>query len=271
MDRDVRCARRERLQTTVWLAVLCFSACVSGRTPLNRPATDASAEIEARDARGADDPRDSATGADTRAGSGNSTVICPGPGFSTSIPPSSDGMGPITGWGWVALGALDVITDPTCAGVPITKAKPCLTSTYWNSSTALCVSGSIPALPAAPVQSDYDNNWGIALGVNANPDDTMPIGEAYSTIAVSVTGTPTVGLRVILHRLGDPEDVTYCARYTGATMKLTSFNTRCWDNSGVFFTAPDAPKIDKVGVQVSSTFSAITVTNLCLNCIIFGK
>jgi hypothetical protein len=177
----------------------------------------------------------------------------------------------MTGWGWVALGALDVITDPTCAGVPITKAKPCFTSPSWNSLTALCISGSIPALPAAPVQSDYDNNWGIEIGVNANPDDTVPIGEAYSTIAVSVTGTPTVGLRLILHRLGDPGNIAYCAGYTGATMKLTSFNTRCSDNSGVFFTAPDAPKIDKVGVQISSTFSAITVTNLCLNCIIFGK
>jgi hypothetical protein len=180
-------------------------------------------------------------------------------------------MGPITGWGWVALGALDVITDPTCAGVFITTAKPCFTSPSWNSSTALCVSGSIPALPATPVQSDYDNNWGIEIGVNANPDDTMPIGEAYSTIAVSVTGTPTVGLRVILRRLGDPGNLAYCAGYTGATMKLTSFNTRCSDNSGVFFTAPDSPEIDKVGIQVASTLSAITVTNLCLNCIIFGK
>ena len=54
-------------------------------------------------------------------------------------------------------------------------------------------------------------------------------------------------------------------------MKLTSFNTACWDGSGTAFTADDAPLIDKVGIQVSSTKAAITVTNLCMKNITFGN
>jgi hypothetical protein len=54
-------------------------------------------------------------------------------------------------------------------------------------------------------------------------------------------------------------------------MNLTSFNTACWDGSGTAFTADDASQIDKVGIQVSSTKAAITVSNLCLKSITFGN
>ena len=183
-----------------------------------------------------------------------------------------EATGPITGFGWIALGALDWVTDPTCGyyGALITKTAPCLDTTNWNSPTALCISATIPALPAIPIQADYDNNWGIQIGVNANEIPGFPIGKAYSKIAISVSGSPTAGLRIELHRAGDGDAVTYCATNTGLAMKLTSFNTACWDNSGTAFLATDAPNIDKIGVQVSSTATAISVANLCLNSITFG-
>jgi hypothetical protein len=193
-------------------------------------------------------------------------------GFHTVSFQYGAAYGPITGFGWIALGALDWVTDPTCGyyGAAITKTAPCLDTTNWNSPTALCVSATIPALPALPTQDDYNNNWGIQIGVNANEIPGFPIGRAYSTIAMSLSGSPTAGLRIELHRAGDSEATTYCANNTGAPIPLTAFNTACWDNTGTAFTATDAPLIDKVGVQVSSTLAAITVANLCLNSITFG-
>ena len=184
---------------------------------------------------------------------------------------SGRAQGVMSGLGWVALGALDSITDPTCGGTPITKAAPCLTSTSWNVTDALCITGTIPALPANPMQSDYDANLGLQIGVNINADDSQAIGQTFSTIAVVVSGSPTAGLRVDLHRQGDPGGTTYCAANTGAAMNLTSFNTKCWDGSGTAFTAADAPLIDRVGVQVPSTKAAVTVTNLCINSVTFGN
>jgi hypothetical protein len=193
-------------------------------------------------------------------------------GFHTVSFQYGAAYGPITGFGWIALGAFDRVTDPTCGyyGAPITKTAPCSDTTNWNSPTALCISATIPALPAIPIQADYDNNWGVQIGVNANEIPGFPIGKAYSTIAISVSGSPTTWLRVELHRVGDPDATTYCATNTGLAMKLTSFNTACWDGSGTAFLATDAPNIDKIGVQVSSTATAISVANLCLNSITFG-
>jgi hypothetical protein len=180
-------------------------------------------------------------------------------------------QGEMSGRGWVRLGQLDIITDPTCGGTPITKATPCLSGTTWKTQDALCISGTIPALPMSPVQSDYDNNWGVQIGVDATVTAGEPIGKPYTTIAIEINGSPTSGLRVELHRSGDPETTTYCAPNTGAPIKLTSFNTACWDNTGTAFTADDAVNIDKVGVQVSSTQAAISVSNLCMKSITFGN
>jgi hypothetical protein len=181
-------------------------------------------------------------------------------------------QGAMSGWGWVDLGALDSITDPTCGvgKTNFTKSAPCASGVNWNSPSALCISGNIPALPASPLQADYDANLGLRIGVNANEISGFPIGKAYSSITVEVTGSPTAGLRVELHRAGDLENVTYCAYNTGSAMNLTSFNTACWDGSGIAFSAADAPLIDKVGVWVSSTKAAVTVSNLCINSVTFG-
>jgi hypothetical protein len=208
-------------------------------------------------------------------GSGGSTARKSDAGAASSHVATflyGEATGPITGLGWIALGALDWVTDPTCGYyvAPITKTSPCLDTTNWNSPTALCISATIPALPAIPLQADYDSNWGVQIGVNATITPGEPIGRAYSTIAMSFSGSPTAGLRIELHRAGDSEATTYCANNTGAPIPLTTFNTACWDNTGTAFTATDAPLIDKVGVQVSSTLAAITVANLCLNSITFG-
>jgi hypothetical protein len=181
--------------------------------------------------------------------------------------------GAMSGYGWVTMGALDLVSSPTCGAnnEPITAASTCVsTSTNWDSSNALCVSGTIPALPPTPTATDYADNWGMQVGANAS-DPIGALGKTYSTITLNFTGSPLTGLRATVHRTGDPIGTTYCALVTsGTAMALTSFNTSCWNSSGTNLTAADLPKIDKVGLEVVSTQSEIAVSKLCLTSIVFG-
>ena len=52
---------------------------------------------------------------------------------------------------------------------------------------------------------------------------------------------------------------------------LTALNTKCWDGSGEALASADVPTIDRVGIQIPSAFSAISLGNLCLTKIVFGN
>jgi hypothetical protein len=182
--------------------------------------------------------------------------------------------GALAGYGWVALGSGDTLTDPTCdtGKVAITQAAPCLTTTNWNQANALCMSGKVPALPPTPVASDYASNWGVQIGVNAKDPNAGMGGSAWKNITISLTGSPSTGLRAVLHKNGDPDATSYCATLTpGTALLITAFNSKCWDGTGDFLTESDGPNIDKVGVQVSSTATEIAVSNLCLTKVEFGN
>jgi hypothetical protein len=196
-------------------------------------------------------------------------------------------QGLMSGYGWVALGTLDNLSDPTCdtTKTPITKAAACTTTTNWSTADGLCISGTIPGLPASPVQADYDANWGLEIGVNTSEPPVAKggttLGGAYTSVALTFTGTPTTGLRAEIHRKGDGDSGVFCANISssGTPISLASFSTQCWggcpggtpapagikDTSVCYpLTAADVPNIDLVGVQVSSTAAPITVSNLCL-------
>ena len=122
-----------------------------------------------------------------------------------------------------------------------------------------------------PADSDYTSNWGVQVGVNAK-DPKAAIGTAYKTITISVSGSPTTGLRAIVHRSGDPDPTSYCAAMTPDTaIDLTTFNSKCWDSTGDNLTAADTANIDQVSVQVTSSDTAIPVSSLCLTKIAFGN
>ena len=205
--------------------------------------------------------KDAADAAGPPAGDASSTNIVT---FNAGI-----GQGLMTGVGWVALGALDAISSPTCGPgkAAITSLTPCVVTPNWSSATAICVTGSIPALGATP---DHTNNWGIQVGVNA-AEPNRAIGKPFSKITLNLSGTPSSGLRAMVHRYGDPDGTAYCAAdiTSGSAIQLTRFNTKCWDKSGVAFTAADVLMIDKVSVQVSSTNRAIAVEDLCIKSIVF--
>jgi hypothetical protein len=182
--------------------------------------------------------------------------------------------GAMTGYGWVTMGAKDGVTSPLCGTTPITPSAPCpSTSTKWESTSALCISALIPALSASPTPTEYAENWGVQVGANASTlSSSTGLGKTYSTITLNFTGTPSSGLRAIVHRNGDADDKSYCATVTSdMPIPLTSFNTTCWDGAGTSLTAADVSKIDKVGLEVFASRQEIPVTSLCLNSIVFGS
>lgn len=209
-----------------------------------------------------DDDDNKPAGGNTGGATGGSTA----PAANQITFSEGKASGPMTGYGWVALGVKDSVSSPNCGGTPITKYAPCMTSTSWASKNALCITGDIPALPASPVQSDYDDNWGLQIGFDNNESSTGSIGKVFSTIDIAVSGSPTTGLRIVLQKEG--ETTGYCATYAGKPVALSTFNTACWDGSGK--TLADFDKINKVGVQVSSGSTAIKVDNLCLNSVTFN-
>jgi hypothetical protein len=181
----------------------------------------------------------------------------------------------MTGWGWVALGSRDSLSSPACDSGPIAFSSPCLTQTIWSSDTALCATGKIPALSTG-ASYDYDNNWGIMVGVNATGDEpTGPIGRTFPWLALGLTGTPIKGLRVIAHLRDDPARTMYC--FEGATslakLDITKFSTTCSGGSGTgkTLTVTDSAKIDKLGVWVPSASTEITVSDLCITSIGLGS
>ncbi|MGO9289587.1 MAG: hypothetical protein ACLQIJ_12655 [Polyangia bacterium] len=205
---------------------------------------------------------------------GGTTGVTTGaaPSGTTVTFASGKAAGAMTGYGWVALGTADTISSPTCGTATITNAAPCLTSTTWNSTTALCITGSVPALGTPP---DYTGNWGVSVGVNST--DSTPsggLGQSFSSVTITVSGSPGSGLRALVHRKGDPAATSYCATLTsGTAMPLISFSTTCYTpaSPGTAITTTDVPNIDQISVQVSSGTAAITVSNLCITGITFAK
>jgi hypothetical protein len=197
----------------------------------------------------------------------------------TSTPPNAgttmsisnyQARGAMTGFGWIALGELDTLSDPLCGSPagPIVAGLYC-EHTDWSTPDAYCMTGYVPAVPS---DGDYTQNWGIEIGINATPTSGGTLGQSFSAIALSVTGTPSTNLRAVVHRKGDLPETTYCAAFTsGVSVPFTSFNTTCWNNNGKYLAASDVANLDQVGVQISSGSAAITIKNLCITGISFTK
>lgn len=193
-------------------------------------------------------------------------------------------VGLFNGYGWVALGALDTVSDPTCklddgTTKAITKAEACSKQTKWkdDGNGKLCISGKIPMLGSPP---DYTGNWGVQIGVNAQ-ESSDAVGSALSdfkTVSFTFSGTPATGIRGLFHRKGDDPDKTtpFCMDgiKSGTAYDLVKFNRDCWGPSAstAYLTKEDLANLDIVGIQVpSSTSAEITVSDLCLEKIQFGK
>jgi hypothetical protein len=183
-------------------------------------------------------------------------------------------QGAMTGFGWIALGQQDLVSDPTCNSPvgPITSGTTC-DYTAWSSPTAYCMTGSLPALPLNASQTESKMNWGIQIGINAAPAAGGILSQSFSGLTILVTGTPQTGLRAVVHRTGDAEDQTYCAPLSpGIPILFSSFKSQCWGGtSTVYLSAADVPRIDQIGVQVVSDTVPVSAKNLCVTGITFSR
>jgi hypothetical protein len=195
---------------------------------------------------------------------------------------SGRAQGALTGRGSVSLGVIDTVTSPTCNGMqigglspsmpPVTFNSTCRPSAVtWDSTTGLCVSGTIPGSSSNPSYMDYMIDWGIMVGV-ATREPVQAIGVAYSSIALTVSGWDSGALFAVIHLDNDASNLTYCARMTsGTAIKLSSFNTECLFGSGKRLAEGDAERIDRIGVQIPPSQSRTTVTDFCLDKIELAK
>ena len=183
---------------------------------------------------------------------------------------SGKGVGAMVGYGWVALGSADTISDPTCGAskAPITAAAPCAADPNWSSTTALCMTGSIPALGSTP---DYAANFGVVVGVNATDPATGGLGQTFTSVTITATGGPGSGVRAQIHKKGDPDSSSYCFPFTsGTAMALAKFAIDCYNTTPLqVYPAADIPNIDKISLEVFSATAAITVASLCITGISF--
>jgi hypothetical protein len=132
------------------------------------------------------------------------------------------------------------------------------------------MTGSVPALAAT--NPDYTGNWGVSVGLNATDPAGKGLGQSFTSVTITTTGVPSSGLRAIVHLAGDTDSTQYCSPMTsGTAIPFTSFSATCWDTAapGTKITAAQVTNIDKIAVQVTSTTSAITVTDLCITAITF--
>lgn len=237
-------------------------------------------------------------GGSTGSGAGGSNN--PGTGGSSSTAGSGGGSvasgdtvtfsagkasGAMTGYGWVALGALDSLTSPVCdatgatpagtASQTITKDNACPEvggKTVWSTDSALCITGSAPMV----IGTDYTSSWGMQIGVNSTDPNGGVIPKTYSTVTFTFDGLPTPAgcvIRAEIHKKGDPADTTYCATaISGKALKIADFSTSCWDGLPGTFGADGGPaNIDKIGLQVSGdTNASYTISNMCLHSIAFA-
>jgi len=199
------------------------------------------------------------------------TTTAANSGTTVTIGTNGKATGAMSGWASVALGSLDTITDPTCGGTAITFAAPCTTTTTWSAS-GVCVSGTVPVLPAAPTDADYTANWGLSVGVDSTAPAGNGLGQSFTSVTITVTGTPTTNLRAVVHIKSDAQTKTYCAALTsGTAIPFASFATDCYNATPTGLLATSSvTNIDHISVQVSSnSTAAITVNNLCITAITF--
>lgn len=120
---------------------------------------------------------------------------------------------------------------------------------------ALCTRGRIAALNCSdeklPFQRcNWKTNWGVLI--QWRPRDGHAWGDqATSSVALEYRGRTGV-YRLVAHREGDPDDLTFCVDgyRPGQRVTPSQFNLRCWTDSGTHL--PDFSKVDAFSLQVSS-------------------
>jgi hypothetical protein len=114
-------------------------------------------------------------------------------------------------------------------------------------------------------------DWGIMVGV-ATREPVQAMGVSYRTITLTVSEGEDRPLFAVVHLADDANRLTYCASMrSGEAIKFSAFNTECLFNSGDRLALSDVEKIDKIGVQIPPSESAVTLSDFCLTKVELAK
>lgn len=128
-------------------------------------------------------------------------------------------------------------------------------STVTLVSDEMCTCGNAVQVPSDVGGTDWawpGTGVKVVWFLNQQAGSTVYLGadlSAKTSVRVGLTDTSALNLRVVLQVPGTTSDSAffYCAPVTAPahqTIPLTSFNTKCWDNTGTAF--------DRVSMEVVS-------------------
>ncbi|MGC4066945.1 MAG: hypothetical protein QM784_20375 [Polyangiaceae bacterium] len=217
-------------------------------------------------------------GKTTTGGSSSATGGTSAAGGSTSTAPKNlFTVGPYTGAGWVAGGTVDgkstsalltTFTNPTISG----------TTQTFASKTALCMSGTIPALKSCSSGAtcsgtetmNYSENWGALLGLNTSATEGTPAGKTFSKIAVKYTGTVSPASTAVRLQVQLKSGTTYCYNGYASELQLSTADLTqdCCKAGGTPLTSADTANITSIQLLVASSTTAETFTSLCMTDIV---
>ena len=196
--------------------------------------------------------------------------------------------GAMVGYGFVAGGtsvaggtgtALTTFTDPTCpagSGTLTGGTGAGCAATSWTSagdSSGLCMTGSIPAYTTCPTNcgatetgSDYSEDWGAEIGINAGTSPAATLTGSFTQLAVTFTGTPGGTVRLQVEAGG----TAYClSNYVSGTMTpASSLMATCY-NTPPGAALASLSSVTKVELQITSAAAAETFSNFCMTGISF--
>ncbi len=146
-----------------------------------------------------------------------------------------------------------------------------LTSTICLSTSSLCAAGTTNPLKSP----DISTNWGATFGFFLRPESTtnesFEIQLTGTGVSVTLSSLPTgAQARVQLTTGNLASSVNYCTTMTSAsqTFPWASFNTACWDDSGMFLSGTPT-NAKAFAVQVSSEAGVAGSFDLCVTSVSF--
>jgi hypothetical protein len=200
------------------------------------------------------------TGVDSKtADSGGPTIACNG-----SPLPTATGSMTVGADNYVVQGPLHGYWDSWVWQTSIVPAT-CLTpSSNLGPQTALCVGGTVAQ------DATFASGAGLTFDVNqaqstagSNPLDTIPAPTSVTVTLVNPGGSP---IRVQLSNWSDTTSPAYCVDsghfQSGQPIPITSFNTKCWDNSGTFLSV--GTPINTIAMYTYGSSTAPTPFSFCL-------
>ena len=161
----------------------------------------------------------------------------------SSAGPPADGGPPCSAT--VASGAIALSSNYLAAGV-VGKGGYAYAYDDGKASTACLASTALCAKGTTGVADMAGTIWGAGLGVNLNQavatsSASPSVGTFQATgtgIAYKLSNLPPQGMRIVI----DSGGTDYCVPIDAASgnVNWASFNTKCWDNSGMALSGPPA-------------------------------